>query len=308
MGKSTVIPTIIDVDTGVDDAAAIALAVGLPQIELIGITTVAGNVNVEKTTENSLRVLATLGSSSTPVHRGMSRPLSRAYNDASLYHGESGVGDAVLSPSPVRARSQSGPEFIIQSLRERPDEITLVCVAPLTNIAVALALEPNLPQLVKNVVIMGGAFLCPGNTTPYAEYNIWADPEAAAIVANSALPLTYIGLDVTHQVPFLREHWEPLSGRTDEPAKLIHSLFKHTFVHRGRPGFPLHDPLAVGVAAFPDLVTTEDWSVTVEVGSGDQVGRTCMVKQAGAPVHKVAVDVRTVDFIKLFRETLSLGA
>lgn len=306
MDELTALPTIIDVDTGVDDAAAIALAVHLPQIDLLGVTTVAGNVDVEKTTENSLCVLATLGCSSVPVHRGMSRPLSRTYNDASLYHGESGIGDAVLPPSPVSVQPQSGPEFIVQSLRRHPGEVTLVCVAPLTNIAVALALEPDLPKLVKNVVIMGGAFLSAGNTTRYAEYNIWADPEAAAIVANSTLPITYVGLDVTHKVPFLKEMWASLSNRPDEPAKLIYSLFRHTFVHRGRAGFPLHDPLAVGVAAFPELVTTEQWGVTVEVGNSDQVGRTCIVKQVDVPVHQVAIAVRTAEFIQLFRDTLSL--
>ncbi len=300
------IPTIIDVDTGVDDAAAIALAVSLPDIDLIGVTSVAGNVNVDKTTENSLQVLAALGRSEVPVYRGMSRPLSRAYNDASLYHGESGVGDAVLDPSPVATSTQTAPDYLVQTVRARPGEITLVCVAPLTNIAVALALEPSLPKLVKNVVIMGGAFLTAGNTTPYAEYNIWADPEAAAIVANSDLPITYIGLDVTHKVPLSRAHWEVLGDRPDQPANLIYSIFRHTFVHRGRPGFPLHDPLAVGVAAFPDLVTTEDWGVTVETGTGDQVGRTCLVRQESAPKHKVAVDVRSDNFIALFRETLSL--
>lgn len=307
MSDVTTIPTILDVDTGVDDAAAIALAVNLPQIELLGVTSVAGNVNVEKTTENSLRVLAILGSASTPVFRGMSRPLARAYNDASLYHGESGVGDAVLPSSTVTFRKQTAPEFIVQSLRDRPGEITLICVAPLTNIAVALALEPELPKLVKNVVIMGGAFLCPGNTTPFAEYNIWADPEAAAIVANSELPVTYVGLDVTHQVPFRREQWQPLEQSGDQPAKLIYDLFRHTFVSRNRPGFPLHDPLAVGVAAFPTLVTTEPWGVTVETGQSDHVGRTCLVKQPGAPVHQVAVEVQTAEFIQMFCRTLSLA-
>ena len=300
------IPTIIDVDTGVDDAAAIALAVNLPQIDLIAVTTVAGNVNIDKTTENSLRVLSALGQSTVPVFRGMSRPLSRAYNDASLYHGESGVGDAVLDPSTATVSAQTAPDYIVQELRERPGEITLVCVAPLTNIAVALGLEPRLPSLVKNVVIMGGAFLTAGNTTPYAEYNVWADPEAAAIVANSDLPITFIGLDVTHKVPLVREHWEVLADRSDQPANLIYSIFRHTFVQRGRPGFPLHDPLAVGVAAFPDLVSTEEWGVTVETGIGDQVGRTCLVRQESAPKHKVAVDVRTSEFINLFRDTLSL--
>jgi inosine-uridine nucleoside N-ribohydrolase len=302
------VPIIMDVDTGVDDAAAIALAVRLPQIDLLAVTTVAGNVDVERTTDNSLRVLAAVGAADVPVYRGMSRPLSRAYNDASLYHGESGIGDAVLPDSPVAVRRETAPEFIVQSLRDRPGEITLVCVAPLTNIAVALALEPELPRLVKRMVIMGGAFLCPGNTTRVAEYNVWADPEAAAIVANSEFPITFIGLDVTHEVPFSKEQWERLA-RIDAPdAQLIHALLRRTFVTRGRSGFPLHDPLAVGVAAFPGLVETESWGVTVETGIGETLGRTCIVKQLDSRQHQVALRVRTDEFIRLFSETLSLKA
>lgn len=307
MSNGAATPVIMDVDTGVDDAAAIALAVRLPRLELKGVTTVAGNVDVGKTTENSLRVLASLGASSVPVFRGMSRPLARAYNDASLYHGESGLGDAVLDPSPVTPRAETAPEFIVRSLRERPGEITLICVAPLTNIAVSLSLEPELPKLVKRVVIMGGAFLCPGNSTPYAEYNFWADPEAAAIVAASALPITFIGLDVTHQVPFSRERWDGLERHGGVEAKLIYSLLRRTFVTRGRPGFPMHDPLAVGVAALPHLVTTRSWGVAVETGIAETAGRVTLVEQPNAPRHLVAVEVESDQFLSLFSDTLRLS-
>ncbi len=307
MSETPVLPIIMDVDTGVDDAAAIALAVRLPQLDLLGITTVAGNVNVDRTTDNSLRVLQAVGASSVPVYRGMSRPLARAYNDASLYHGESGLGDAELPEATVRESSMTAAEYIVKTVRERPGEITLVAVAPLTNIAVALGLEPNLPRLVKRVVIMGGAFRCPGNTTRFAEYNIWADPEAAAIVANSDLPITFVPLDVTHRAPFSRERWERLAQNEGSDARLIHALLRRTFVTRGRLEFPLHDPLAVGVAAFPDLVSTETCSVTVETGIGEVTGRTVMVEQPGGPPHQVALEVKTDDFLDLFSSTLSLG-
>lgn len=307
MPESTRIPVIMDVDTGVDDAAAISLAVRLPQIELVGVTTVAGNVDIGKTTENSLRVLAALGCSSIPVYRGMSRPLARAYHDAAEHHGVSGVGDAEFAASPVGVQQQTAPEYIVQSVRARPGELTLVCVAPLTNIAVALALEPELPQLVKRMVIMGGAFLCRGNVTAFAEYNIWADPEAAAIVANSPLPITYIGLDVTHKTPFLKEQWETLENREETEARIIYALFRQSFSNRARTQFPLHDPLAVGVATFPDLVTIERWGVTVETGIGGEFGRTSLVKQPDAPLHEVAVAVKTNEFIELFSQTLSLA-
>src|SRR4029078_778524 len=127
--------------------------------------------------------------------------------------------EAELEPSPAMSRPETAPEFIVQSLRERPREISLICVAPLTNIAGALSLEPELPSLVDRVVIMGGAFQCPGNTTSFAEYNIWADPGTPAIVAASALPITFIGLDVTHRVPFTRERWEQLEERKEVEAK-----------------------------------------------------------------------------------------
>ncbi|HVX29251.1 MAG TPA: nucleoside hydrolase [Nitrolancea sp.] len=300
-------PVIMDVDTGVDDAIAIALATRLPELDLIGVTTVAGNVDVAKTTENSLRVLAALGRSDVPVYRGMSRPLARAYHDAAEYHGVSGLGDAEFPPSPVGVQAETAPEFIVRTARERPGEITLIPVAPLTNIAVALALEPELPRLVKRVVIMGGAFLCPGNVTTYAEYNIWADPEAAAIVANSALPITFIGLDVTHKAPLERSLWETLAGSEGVEAKMVYDLCRRTFVGRGRSVFPLHDPLAVAVSADPELVTTEAWGVTVETGIDEWIGRTTLVQQPDAARHQVAVKVRTEDFLARVRQALSLG-
>jgi len=306
MAGESKIPVIMDVDTGVDDAVAIALASRLPDLDLIGVTTVAGNVDVVRTTENSLRVLAMLGYDSVPVYRGMNRPLARAYHDASEFHGVSGLGDAEFPPSQVSVQAETAPEFIVRSVRERPGEITLIPVAPLTNIAVALALEPELPRLVKRVVIMGGAFLCPGNTTRYAEYNIWADPEAAAIVANSGLPITFVGLDVTHKAPLRKSLWSTLVGREGIESKMVYALCQRTFVTRGKDEFPLHDPLAVAVAAFPDLVTTEPWGVTVETGIGDQMGRTCLVKQPDVPQHQVAVAVNTDEFLTRFCQALSL--
>lgn len=307
MAGGTKIPVIMDVDTGVDDAVAIALATRLPELDLVGVTTVAGNVDVEKTTENSLRVLAALGCSAVPVYRGMNRPLTRAYHDAAEFHGASGLGDAEFPPSPVSVQSETAPEFIVRSVRERPGEIALIPVGPLTNIAVALALEPELPRLVKRVVIMGGAFLCPGNASPYAEYNIWADPEAAAIVANSALPITFIGLDVTHNAPLPKALWTTLAAHDGIEAKMVYALCQRTFVGRTRDEFHLHDPLAVAVTAFPDLVTTESWGVTIETGIGDQFGRTCLVKQPDALRHQVAVTVKTNEFLARFSQALSLG-
>jgi inosine-uridine nucleoside N-ribohydrolase len=297
---------LMDVDTGVDDAAAILLATRLPELELLAVTTLAGNVSVDLTTENTLRMLNAAGRPDIPVHRGMSVPLARPLRDASHFHGRNGLGDVELPPSPARAGAQSGPQAMIDLARANPGAITFVCVGPLTNLAVALSLEPELPRLVRHVVLMGGAFLARGNVTPDAEFNAWADPEAAAIVARSLLPLTFIGLDVTHQTLFPRASWEALRERPNAESRLIYSLFRRTFEVRHDASFPLHDPLAVGVAAFPDLVRTERSAVAVVTGLVPDSGKTLLVRDPRAPVHDVALEVDDERFLALFGERLLL--
>lgn len=300
-------PIIVDVDTGVDDAAALVLAARLDSIDLIGVTTVAGNVSLDHTTENTLRVLAAAGRESIPVFRGMSAPLVRPARDASHFHGTNGLGDVELPPSASRIQPTSAPDFIVQTGRKGEGDLTLVCLGPLTNLAVALNLEPNLPGMVRRVVVMGGAFLTRGNATPFAEYNIWADPEAAAAVVQSDLPLTFVGLDVTHQTLFTRAAWERLAASQGSDARLISTLFRRTFVERGAPTFPLHDPLAVGVAHRPTVVRTEKWSVAVATGFGTHQGETSLMRSAHHPEHEVALGVDVHGFLSLFSERLGLG-
>jgi purine nucleosidase len=189
---------ILDCDPGIDDALAIAFAAGSPEIELAGLTTVAGNVELAKTTANALAVASFVGLGSVPVTAGCGTPLLRPALHAGHVHGESGLGGAVL-PAPAR-RPEAGHaiDFIIESAAAAPGEITLVATGPLTNIGLALRREPRLASWVRDFVIMGGS-ASRGNVSPAAEFNIWADPEAAAIVFGAAWPsgVRMIGLDVT---------------------------------------------------------------------------------------------------------------
>ena len=298
-------PLILDVDTGMDDALALAYAVASPVIELVAVTTVAGNVNVELATANTLRVLDWLGAAQVPVHRGASRPLTRTHRDASYFHGASGLGAADLPASRRDVGPDRGPAAIIRLARGRPGEITLVCVGPLTNLAIALNVEPNLPELLKSIVLMGGAYHVPGNVTAFAEFNIFVDPEAAAqVFATRFASLTAVGLDVTLQVALPSQDWDAIvcAVEPDPAADILRGIGKQTFQLLGRNEFPLHDPLATMVAVNPDLVRTEDVAVGVALDE-PECGRT---KVGGPGDVKVATAVDAAAALEEFRRTVGL--
>lgn len=298
---------ILDVDTGTDDALALAYATRNPRIDLLAVTTVAGNVGIEKATRNTLAVLDWLGASDVPVHRGASRPLVRPHRDAAYFHDEEGLGGARLDPPRRRVDDIRGPAAIIRLAGERPGELTLVCVGPLTNLAIALNVEPNLPELLKAVVLMGGAYHVPGNTTPAAEFNILVDPEAAEqVFAAPFRSLTAVGLDVTEHVSLGRADWDMANG--DESlapsASLLREVGKFAFGNLKRDRFALHDPLAVAVAVDPQLIEVEDAAVVVESNEA-QRGRTRIV---GPGTVRVATAVDAARALADFRETVGLTA
>ncbi len=297
---------ILDVDTGVDDAIALAMSVASNELSLLGVTVVAGNVPRDRATENTLRVLDFLGASDIPVFRGMSGPLSRDYFDATHFHGGDGLGGASFPASAQTAETMTAPEFIVQSARQHRDDLTLVCVGPLTNLAVALSLEPDLPDLVSRAVIMGGAFTVPGNTTEYAEFNVAVDPEAARTVAESRLDATWVGLDVTHSTNLTRADWDGLIENDSANAVLVRKVCRQSFEARGYGKVHLHDPLAVATVLRPDVVDCASTSISVDTSIRATAGMTRMMNDDRAARHRVACQVDAIMFRGLFSDILGL--
>jgi inosine-uridine nucleoside N-ribohydrolase len=297
------IPLLLDCDPGHDDAIAMLLALASPEIALLGITTVSGNQTLEKTTVNALKVLELVERTDVPVAAGADRPLVREQFVAAHVHGESGLDGPTLpepSTSPVSAHA-------VDFLAEHIDGATLVATGPLTNVALLLARHPG--ALPARIVVMGGA-IAGGNITTAAEFNIWADPEAAARVFTSGIDLTMIGLDVTHRALMTRAHAEELrgAGRTGRMVAELYDFF--SIFHRetyGSEDSPIHDAVAVAQAFRPDLVETKHRHVAIETGSALCRGRTAVDlwnRTGQEPNCHVGVDVDSEAFFALLLERL----
>lgn len=297
-------PLWLDVDTGVDDALAIALAVRAGA-NLVGVSTVAGNVPIDFATDNTRGVLAHVGADAVPVHRGASRPLAVAYHDAAHVHGANGLGGADIGRRRAPESDVNGVQAILDAADRHAGELVLVALGPLTNVALALSLRPSLPRQVARLVIMSGAFRVPGNVTPHAEFNAFADPHAAAQVVAATWPeLIAVGLDVTHQTIISRGQWERIDDDAAATATLLRQIAARTFTERGMDGFYLHDPLAVAVALDPTLVTTERMSVEVALEDAHR-GKT---SPAGGGTVRVATGVDTARFDRLFADVMAIPA
>lgn len=302
------IPLILDVDTGTDDALALAYAHANPHIELVATTTVAGNIGVELATANTLAVLDYVGANDVPVYRGASHPLVRPHRDAIYFHHENGIGGAQIPASSREVGEYKGPAAMIRLAKQRPGEITLICLGPLTNLAIALNVEPDMTELLAGVVLMGGAYNVPGNTTPAAEFNILVDPEAAEqVFAAPFKRLTAVGLDVTEQVRLTTADWKHAldnAGTLHPTASLLGEVGRFAYGELGRESFALHDPLAVAAALQPDLINGEDAAIAVTTTEGDQLGQTRIVGPGRTEVA-IAVDVERA--LRDFRETVGLA-
>src|SRR5438094_443253 len=206
-------PILLDCDPGHDDAIALLLALASPELELLGVTTVAGNQTLEKTTANAIRVLEFAGRGEVAVAAGADRPLVREAVVASNVHGETGLDGPDLPPAQSSPVAQHAVDFLAEKIRVHDGAVTLVPTGPLTNVALLLALHPDARP--ERIVLMGGA-IAEGNVTPAAEFNIWCDPEAAARVFASGIDVTMIGLDVTHKALFTEAHMGRLAGRVGE--------------------------------------------------------------------------------------------
>ena len=270
-------PVILDVDPGHDDAVAMMLACGHPDLDLLAVTTVAGNVTLDKTTRNALRVLSLIGCRDVPVGRGASGPLERPLHTAEDIHGESGLDGPEEIPDAGFGPDERGAVALLSdTIRACSEPVTLIPVGPLTNIALFLREHQGLKDRIAGISLMGGSMGL-GNTTPAAEFNIYVDPEAAREVFESGLPITMLGLDVTHQAgagPGERERLRS-TGRVGGVVAGFLDYFAATYERTfGFDCPPLHDPVAVAAVVEPDLVTTRPMRVDVECESDLTRGET----------------------------------
>ncbi len=280
---------VLDVDTGIDDALALLYACAEPRVSILGVSTVVGNVSLEAATRNTRAVLALASRSDIAVWPGAPAPLSNFAADARAVHGETGLGYAALPESPEPAHVVHAVDAIVAAARAHAGKLILVATGPLTNIALAVMLEPELPRLLKRFVIMGGAYREPGNVTPCAEFNIWHDPEAARIVFRAfggpgGTPILAVGLDVTHKttldpadVAAIRSRLEgkPLAAAL---ARFIDDASRFYFdrmeKRQGKRILIMHDPLALAAALDPTLVATRRVAVDVETAGRLTTGAT----------------------------------
>ncbi|GGS14788.1 hypothetical protein GCM10010252_62840 [Streptomyces aureoverticillatus] len=295
------LPLVIDSDTGSDDAVALLLAAAGGLGDVRAVTTVAGNVPLATATRNALISLETAGRTDIPVHPGCARPMVRSLSSAQHVHGEDGMGDIGL-PDPVRAPEPSHAVDVLLGLpRDRPGELTLVTLAPLTNIAAALTRDPLLFTRYRHVYCMAGAADMRGNVAPTAEFNVWADPEAARIVTRAATPdkVTWVGWDVSRKDAVMAPEDQRRLERLGTPMA--------TFAHRvnrtvadwardvtGLAGYDLPDPVAMAVALKPELITERE-QAHVDIAVGDQTrGQMIIDRRVTAPAPNLTL-VRRVD-------------
>ena len=260
---------IIDTDPGVDDAMAIFMALRSPELEVIGLTTIFGNVETHLATKNALRLLEIAGRADIPVARGADHPLAVPFGGpVPFVHGDDGQGNLHLPAPTTTAISECAAVFIIEQVMKYPGEITLVPIAPLTNIALALRLEPRIEANIKEIVMMGGNAIEPGNATPAAEANVHNDPEAADVVFGAHWQVTMVGLDVTHKTVMQAEHiaaYERANHAMGQHvAKIIPFYLGFNEEFNGMPGMFTHDPSAIAYLINPSLFQTKQWPIRVE--------------------------------------------
>lgn len=258
---------IIDCDPGHDDAMAIMWALAQPSLDIIGITTVAGNQTLEKVTNNTIRILTLLGQMDIPVAKGMSQPLVRELEvGGEVVHGDSGLEGPELPENGFEVISLLADDFIIQELEKASEPIILAPLGPLTNIALVLRKRPDLKAKIKRIALMGGGTI--GNYTPAAEYNIWADAEAAKIVFNSGIEILMAGLDVTQKAYVTREENEVLRAQGNKAsvfaAELIDYFSQYHYEVEGFPGCTLHDPTVIAALVYPEIFESVRCNVDVE--------------------------------------------
>ncbi|MFQ2917679.1 pyrimidine-specific ribonucleoside hydrolase RihA [Aeromonas allosaccharophila] len=272
------LPVILDCDPGHDDAIALILALASPELEVLAVTTSAGNQTPDKTLNNALRILTLLGRDDIPVAAGAPKPLARELIIADNVHGESGLDGPTLPDPAFSPQAMTGIELMAKCLRESPAPVTLVPTGPLTNIALLLAAHPELKGKIARIVLMGGAAGA-GNWTPAAEFNIYVDPEAADMVFKSGIPITMCGLDVTHEAQVMDEDIERVRAITNPVAQCVAGLLDFFMIYHRDPkwgfaGAPLHDPCTIAWLLAPELFHGVECRVDIETGGTHTCGMT----------------------------------
>ncbi|MGD2201104.1 MAG: nucleoside hydrolase [Candidatus Bathyarchaeota archaeon] len=309
---------IIDTDPGIDDALALLLAFSSPEVKVHGLTTVTGNVSLQQGSENALKILEFIGVNGIPVAPGASKPLCRSNRDASSIHGKTGLGATRLPDPKGSLDHRTAVELITEKADELGQDLTLVAIGPLTNVAEAIQESPGIVEGVAGLVMMGGAYNLTryghGNVTPVAEFNVWHDPEAAKIVFNSGIPMTAVGLDVTTDPSnrLSRERYEEIEGLGTRRATLVADLCRGIVERYG--GISLHDPLAIATLINPTLVKTERVRVEVETRGELTRGMTVVDRRRyhqtgrGDTGVEVCVSVDGERFHRLFFDRVARGS
>lgn len=288
---------VIDTDPGVDDALAIFYAAAKPELELLGFTTIFGNVTVKQATRNALHMAERIGRA-VPVAEGASVPMALPPFVPSVHvHGPEGFGDHPAPTPAGRALDESAAEFLCRIVRENPGEVTVCPVGPMTNIAAAMELDPDFAKNVGRIVFMGGALDAPGNITPFAEANTYHDPHALDVVLRSGADITMVGLDVTMQVLLTEADFETLAEGRRADTEFLRQIgrFYIGFYHSiGFSGCGLHDPMTIIAALYPEMFTAETTPLEVVTTPTEDVGKTRRSKDRPPVKVLVACDAAAI--------------
>ncbi len=307
------LPIIIDTDPGQDDAVAILLALASPELEVLGITAVAGNVPLALTEKNARKICELAGRPDVKVHAGAIRPMVRSLVTAEEVHGKTGLDGPVLAEPTMALQDRHAVDYLVETLMARPaGTITLCTLGPLTNIGLALVREPRIASRIKQIVAMGGGYFEGGNVTPSAEFNIYVDPHAARLVFEAGIPLTLIPLDCTHQALTTArrvEAFRAMNNRSGPATAAMLDFFERFDENKyGTDGGPLHDPCVIAWLLQPELFEGKLVNVSVECESELTMGMTVVdwwrvTKRA--PNATVVRNVNAEGFFKLLTERIS---
>lgn len=303
---------ILDTDPGIDDALAFILLKAMPEISIEAITVTHGNTSVEKCTINALKLVELLDMTDIPVAMGATEPLVKPLSVAEETHGDTGLGHAVLPTPKTEVTSNSAANLIIDLVNANPGEITILCIGPVTNLALALLKDPSIRKKIKNVVSMAGTFHYPGNATPSSEYNVFCDPESFDILLRSGIELTIIPLDVTYKCLFTKEHVARLTNARADIRNFIErsTAFYMEFhaEYQGIEGCAINDPLAAAILVRPELVTFRNYFVDIELHGEFTTAKLSAdhFNASGKPANaKVAMEVDVEAFMNFFIERVN---